>query len=479
MEARSVFKRSFWLFENEDSGYEQGQKPKGYIKTEERDGKGKLWLSVQNLKKTAGRYSYELKLLRAIGARFSAADMGRLEEGNNGYSLEVSFDAANVNRTGIRLQDFDTAVVLVRFDDKEIERVICPLVAYKSVKTEWRSRISEGFKPSGRAAASAAEIKAAVNKAIPADPLDYKKIESKYVPEESKPSLNINEKSREMFTENPGMQGSELLMGVDAGQAVELDRIIKEGVQDDACNGDAEISRAEANESRKINEADMPQSYEQSGQNGLSSAENEVDCNRPKRPLDDGIKPQTPENTAFENVNTSCVYMNGSMCGGYMKDGVSNPCSGCRAYSNPPVQEKKDSGLGNIDKLKELLEANFEKCDPFNSNRSDYKWWKVANPVNLNNLLYECNIRSPLLFNPNVMMSHYKYRHLIIGVFTDRQTKKEYLVCGVPGMHMVDKRPFDDLCRWVQFEGSKPLYGAFGYWLVYIDPKTGRLISTR
>ncbi|HEX3028542.1 MAG TPA: hypothetical protein VHT34_04405 [Clostridia bacterium] len=87
----------------------------------------------------------------------------------------------------------------------------------------------------------------------------------------------------------------------------------------------------------------------------------------------------------------------------------------------------------NIDKLKESLGRYFKEYDPFGSRRRDYKWWKVSSPVYLNNILYQCNARTPLLFNPKVMMAHFKYRHLIIGVYSDRLRRRECIVCGVPG----------------------------------------------
>ena len=134
---------------------------------------------------------------------------------------------------------------------------------------------------------------------------------------------------------------------------------------------------------------------------------------------------------------------------------------------------------GDIDRLKEMLNRYFEQSDPFQSKRSDYRWWKVSNPVDLNNILYQCNIRSPLLFNPMVMMAHFKYKHVIIGIYTDKVRKREYVVCGVPGMNMVDKKPFGDMCKWVQAEGGRPKYGGFGYWIVYIDPGTGKILSLK
>jgi hypothetical protein len=131
---------------------------------------------------------------------------------------------------------------------------------------------------------------------------------------------------------------------------------------------------------------------------------------------------------------------------------------------------------GDLEGLEEELDKNFDISDPFHSRRSDYIWWRVTNPVNLNNMFYKNNIRSPLMFNPAVMMAHYKYKHLIIGVFTHKAGQR-YLVCGVPGMHMVDAGPFGEMSKWVQAEGNRVRYGAFGYWLVYLNPKDGKIIN--
>ena len=80
------------------------------------------------------------------------------------------------------------------------------------------------------------------------------------------------------------------------------------------------------------------------------------------------------------------------------------------------------------------------------------------------------------MFNPAVMMAHYKYRHLIIGIFT-HSDGREYVVCGVPGMYMVDRKPFGELSTWVQAGSGRANYGAFGYWLVYINPEDGKIMN--
>lgn len=186
----------------------------------------------------------------------------------------------------------------------------------------------------------------------------------------------------------------------------------------------------------------------------------------------DGINPPIP-------MNTKCMYINGNTCGMYINTSGINPCNTCTLHSQRASVFENNEKREDLTKLKGTLDRNFEQSDPFHSRRSDYRWWKVTNPANLNNILYQNNIRSPLLFNPMVMMAHFKFRHLIVGIYTDKLKNKEYVVCGVPGMHMVDKRPFGELCKWVQAEGNKPKYGAFGYWIVYIDPWTGKILSLK
>ncbi len=176
-------------------------------------------------------------------------------------------------------------------------------------------------------------------------------------------------------------------------------------------------------------------------------------------------------------INIDCVYLNGNMCGAFVNKNVSgaNLCEECN------IRQTQGKALASttlrIHRLKEELNRYFQKCDPFRSRRSDYTWWNINNPVNLNNILYGSGIRSPLLFNPAVMLAHYKYKHLIIGVFQHKETEKQYVVCGVPCMYMVDQKPFGEMSRWAQAEGSRIRYGAFGYWLVYIDPENGKMLS--
>jgi len=43
----------------------------------------------------------------------------------------------------------------------------------------------------------------------------------------------------------------------------------------------------------------------------------------------------------------------------------------------------------NFEELVAKFDRCFEKCNPFMSGRKDYRWWKIASPVHLNNILYQ------------------------------------------------------------------------------------------
>jgi hypothetical protein len=133
----------------------------------------------------------------------------------------------------------------------------------------------------------------------------------------------------------------------------------------------------------------------------------------------------------------------------------------------------------NLPSLKDELDKSFEGFNPFKMKSKNFKWWKINSPGYLNNILFRHNIKTYLLFNPKVMLAHYKYRYIIFGIRIDRHSGKEYLICGVPGVYSIDENPFGNIGSWAQIEGYKPKYGAFGYWIILIDPRTGKLLRLK
>jgi hypothetical protein len=464
------FQRSFFIFSNEDGGYEAGQKPSGHIKLEVREGRGKLHAAVQNLRQGKGRFIYRLYLLGTGSGEVRAAQVGQLTPEPNKAELEWNFDPQNVGATGIAIDNFDVAAVLVEHEHAEYA-VICPLAAYRGRKTEWRSGLRAALsKKSTRTENITNSVEVPV----------YEKKPNKT--EEMKIPAN-----EEWKAAVPAIQQDYILQDyVPLEQTVQDYSAYGQIMQDNLQQENKLQEQLSKNQNvpydwpkEKTPQEQLPQDNTQQ----QSPYEQDNPQQQPPFDQDYSKQEQVPQqqDTQYQGmvgqIDTGCVYLNGNICGAFVNTevGADNPCTACHLHNGRPNYTEPPAG--DVSQLREELDRYFEQCDPFHSNRSDYMWWRVSNPVNLNNMLYQCNIRSPLLFNPAVMMAHYKYRHLIVGIFLHRAKEKQYIVCGVPGMSMVDKKPFGDMSRWVQAEGNRPRYGAFGYWLVYIDPDGGKILN--
>ena len=478
------FQRSFFIFTNEDGGYEAGQKPSGHVRLEVREGRGKLHAAIQNLRPGNGRFSYKLYLLNTNGSEVRAAYTGLLVPEPNKAELEWGFDPQNVGATGIDIDKFDMAVVLVE-NERSDYSVICPLAAYRGSRKEWRSGFRTALLKKSMEVGNTAEsgkTKEADNSINPAGvPVNEAK------PNKDKDlKIPVNE------------------AGQNAGLPIQQNYILQNYMppeqtdQEYAPNGQILQDNLQP---EKFQQEQLPQEqvkpYDWQQEQLPQEQVKPYDWQQEQLPQEQVMQDQLQQSLYEQDnlkqeqdsqqdsqymgttgqIDTSCVYLNGNICGAFVNNGAGpvNPCTACHLHNGRP--QYTEPPVGDVSQLREELDRYFEQCDPFHSNRSDYMWWRVSNPVNLNNILYQCNIRSPLLFNPAVMMAHYKYKHLIVGIFLHRAKEKKYIVCGVPGMNMVDRKPFGEMSRWVQAEGNRPRYGAFGYWLVYIDPDGGKILN--
>lgn len=422
MYSKLGFQRNFYIFTNEDTGFEAGQKPTGHVKIEVRDGKGRLHAVAHNLRDGGDRFEYIVYLLKSGRDSVEPVRVGRLLTRFSNSELVWSFDPLNVGKSGYPEDAFDVIAILAEYADRQGESVLCPLAAYRKKRVQWRNIIME----------------AAMKK-------------------KTQPNENTSEKTIENTSGNAAENAAKnaaKAASVPTAETVTGEIMIDNNHIDE--NIAAEDSASEI--AVEPEQHEKPQQPEQTKQH--------------QKPT----QPPQPAQQALTDINTGCVYLNGNMCGAFVQSGavIPNPCSTCNV--NRGEHAVQDQLPGDLSKLRAMLDSNFEEKDPFRSKRSDYLWWKVTNPVNLNNILYQNNIRSPLMFNPVVMMAHYKYRHLIIGIFTHINGQK-YVVCGVPGMHLVDRKPFGELSTWVQTERNRPQYGAFGYWLVYINPDDGKIMK--
>jgi hypothetical protein len=489
---KNSYFRSFLIFEKEDPGFGDEMEPSGYVKLEGRDGKGKLLATVQNLKEGAGKILYKLYLIHCTSRQSKAVQVGYIPIQKGRGELKWEFDIGNVAESGIPIHDFNVAIVVAEHKDRENINVICPMAAYKGDKVSWRGKVLTKKQDNG---SSGAELKEKGTVPMPSElqekgtvPMPSELQEKGTIPMSSqfqeKGIEPLPSELKEKSTTPMSLEFQEETT-VPPKESEFDEEIIKKY---DAFDFN-EISLEDKNEIQEnVSDTDIMEETFEKGNNNLDEPAQEYeDLNiaAEAKNVEQQVNNQFINNQINSNVGPEkCFCPQGPHTVGV------NPCINCyvKNFQNPQVPRNpqvsqnlraaQDIDIGeNIERMKKSFDKYFNVFDPFNSKRRDYKWWKVDNPVNLNNILYQCNIRSPLLFNPSVMMAHFKFRHLSIGLYTDRLKRREYLVCGIPGVFGIDVKPFGDMCKWIQLEGNVHKYGAFGYWVVYIDPKTGKFLN--
>ena len=490
------FQRDFIIFANEDGGFEDGAKPSGHVRLEIRGGKGKLDTVIHNLKDGKGRYRYWLYLIKLSGDRTDHVRIGEIMHTSGRAELRYEFSTHHAGGTSRIINEFDIAAVVVGYGDGPPDNIICPLAAYRKKVMGWRN----GFRKALQAECEKTdclqktmsspvytpEKKQTLREGAAGSRSEQRPLSAEKVPGPQYPGTSDNgERGRHQSPPSvehikEEQSGAEQQLGSTAASNVRLEPVSESGretgtVYEAKPENVPEPEREPARDAEAEN-APGPELYASAGSTEISDLTGPVSYGDwEAEGGQDQEKSGEVSSLDLERINTGCVYLNGNLCGALINDRSNpDPCGSCR-ISRSGITEKAHSP-GNLEGLERDLDQSFEVCDPFHSGRSDYKWWKVTNPVNLNNILYQNSIRSPLMFNPAVMMAHYRYKHLIIGIFTHKNGKR-YVVCGVPGRYMADMKPFGEMNKWVQTQGTRPRYGAFGYWLIYIDPHDGKILN--
>lgn len=421
------FRRLFLIFNKEDAGFNEGGDPEGYLKLEVRDGNGKLNCHVSNLKEESSNMKYMLYIMKLDETTVVPCLAGSIAIKKNKGELNWEFDPLNVGRTGLTIDEFNAAIVLVQYKNRPYDSIISPLAALGSKKTEWRGKLERYFKEKE------------------SDDGNNNK------PQDDNLIINIKENitSRYENSIESKFTGYSSLSAPDAALKVEKD--------------DETDDRESAREEKKNTDS----------KDGINLTEqNNDNCNECDQSVQSDIKQDGQEVNPGDNMKLSTASIEETSD----RAGTNNAADRGILDTKSESQVGCETGIANIEVIAERFDKFFIKNNPFMTTRKDYKWWKVASPVHLNNILYQLNIKVPVLFNPQVLMAHFKYRHLIVGTYKG-EDGTEFIVCGIPSVYWVDEKPFANLCRWAQVEGNTPKYGAFGYWLVYVDPKSGKILS--
>lgn len=480
MDSKFKYQRSFFIFDEEDSGFGTEQKPSGHVKIEIKEGKGKLFCQVSGLSDDNGKIQYKLFLIKSDEYKAVPVLVGNIELKRDRGDLEWSFDPYNINKTNFSIDKFNVIAVLANYTDRENNYVICPLAAYKNGKVEWRQQLSKVLqqeKSNVEVLNQIQENDDIANKISNDNFEDVNKKEETIKNEQSEAG-NGEITSEENNSTDKQQQDNFLEIKTETENEPKLD------IEDSIEPVENSLEKNKSNtESNPVEEFTKVETVEKESIEEIAEEKTSQENTLEENIIQENItQEKQKEEKKVQSTGKSYSSYNGSKLFDLYNDNANDNmnlntnCVNC-IFSNNKKTDKPQIKEFNSEELRRQLDSTFERYSPFLVKRTDYIWWKVTSPVHLNNILYSFGIQIPFLFNPLVLIAHNKYNHLIVGIYRDDIRQKDYIVCGVPGVYWVDEKPFGNACRWAQVEGNTPTYGAFGYWIVYINPKTGKVLA--
>ncbi|MHB8062303.1 MAG: hypothetical protein ACYDG2_06675 [Ruminiclostridium sp.] len=512
------YQRLFYILKNMDSdvGY-----PTGYIKVEINCEAAKLQISLNNLLNRQGLI-YQLYGIKKNDKQLIYTVICDIPNENGRADVKMSTDIHRMGSNELRLEDINIfAIITQQPIPNRVPAIKCPLVAYTKGEVSWRREFEALILNKGplltsndniakiatmNYTKSEVERKGASENKVETYAVDdfNKEQETERLPnilteiglfqdmnEETKILADARDEDRQLAKDNERSI-------IDVVKNEEKDTTVKVNngekdvtkILEDIENYEADVSDEIEDDQTKVSkdiQIDNAEIFEH--QNRLEQA---FDIMGEELPIQNIAKQYSDRkfniSDKFESAVTNIYSKHKSAMPGQENtpeavladnDILSSVQKNFNDISSIDIAADKISNELNMPSLKEELDKSFEGYNPFKMRSKNFKWWKINSPGYLNNILFRYNIKTYLLFNPKVMLAHYKYRYIIFGIRNDRHSGKEYFVCGVPGVYSIDENPFGNMGSWAQIEGYKPKYGAFGYWIVLIEPRTGKLLNVK
>lgn len=514
------FSSTILLFNEEDKGFGKNKPPAGYLELEIREGKGRLFSMVQDLKDSDEYTACKLYFIKYREGEVFYACMGTIPVRNGRGEITRKFDAFNVEGTKFSIDDFNAAAIILEREIGGRIDIKCPLAVckVKDEKIKW-DQVFGKF---------AVKVKTCFREESSATGREKRNVtgrDDRYAAGmEGRWSASREDRyaaGREESNASDEISAADEIRAagkIDAPGRINTTGMINTSVVINAENGINETGKAKAFD-EEYSKDEISAEYEMGFNRYIKKDEAKGETksevkDETKSEAKDEIKDEIKDEV-YGNIHTQEGFDEkpGLATGNAAKEkgpGMDEDIMKQRPRPDYEDYEKYDdiyskftgtleskysfaenmkgvypgvscqrcsSKIPDIDLLSSCFDKAFKRCDPFNTKRQDYKWWKVTSPVHLSNILYYCNIHVPKIFSPPVIMAYYKYRYLITGIYTSRKRNKVYIVHGIPGTHNVDESPLGDLCKWVQTEGNTPRYGSFGYWVAYVDPFTGEFLK--
>lgn len=491
------YQRLFYIFKNMDSdiGY-----PTGYIKVEINCEVAKLQISLSNILNRQG-LRYKLYGIKKGNTDLVYTVICDIPIENGRADIKINSDIHKIGSNALNLEDINIFAVITQIPNK-VPLIKCPLVTYTKSQLNWKKEFEELLLKKNQITGNNTITNAGNDK------INVERNDTKC--DEVKEDMNIGRFDEISDSEqgNRVVQLTDILDDIgllqDTNGEIEISnrvsnieskiyvntinserKILDEAEKiktDDVV--DLRIEQAEVSEVEVENKGiELEEVIEENKKLGVSKevVNEQTDINEETQvsKLVTDQEPQVLENWEPQILDVQDSFVETLESKDNSDDILSSVQKNFKDISSIDIDENKIKSELNIPSLKDEIDKSFESYNPFKLKSKKITWWKINSPGYLNNILFRNNIKTYLLFNPKVMLAHYKYRYIIFGIRNDRHLGREYLICGVPGVYSIDENPFGSMGSWAQLEGYKPKYGSFGYWVILIDPRTGKLMKLK
>lgn len=444
------YQRLFYILKNMDNdlGY-----PVGYLKLEINSDIAKLQISANNLLERS-ELEYRLIGVKKTDSSISYTVICDIPLVNGRADLKVNVDTNKVGTPLLKLEEINVFAIITSLPDKKTS-IKCAMVAYTKEELPWRKELEEYL--------VSEEMNNYSNNEVRKEEAETTKQIDSY--EEEKETINIHieeiveAKKQDEFNIEPKVRTEKSSYNAE----VSSNNIVEEKRENEIYEGTPNFEEY----IKRLPTEIPPEALNDVAEESIS-ADAVVYSNRIESI---GENPKEITINITENAGNTITDEN--------DDILSYTERNFKEISAINIDRDKVPRGISIQSLREELDKSFEICNPFKISSKNIRWWKINSPGYLNNILFRNNIKTYLIFNPKVMLAHYKYRYIIFGIRNGKHLGKEHLLCGVPGVYNIDENPFGEMGSWAQLEGYKPKYGAFGYWIILVEPKTGKLLKAK
>ncbi|MCR1899499.1 hypothetical protein NSA47_10930 [Irregularibacter muris] len=447
----SSYERKFIFLTSEDKNYAMtpSQPLKGHIEIERRQQQVNFKVFVDNVKPM----EYEIQLLTIQGI---PASLGYLRVEDTGKAQgQYKAAAPNIMGTGLSLQDF--GVILVK-DAESTQRATVPLVGWlQKEKFEFKKFINS--KKQERQIVESIKAEEKEVREVKEEIEDIRIPEKEKIPEEEqsdwiKAELNEGLKAEWDLTEE--IKNKE----------------IGEPKQEENIEPEQDIEQVKEDHEEILEEAKEVEDKKEKPQETIEweeKKEEEKDTSIKEEPVKGEEKASSQAKLEDEywvdfeqNSPQSTLYHDDDK-----KINIASPYH----FTNE-----------NLDKLDKIIKP----FQPFEPELEDHRWWRVIGHERELEVYY-------LFYNGSfvpLMYPYMQYRNVgekyikepnpwIFGVtYADYRGEKklQYYVYGILGRFYIQEQPFQGstgFLYWHPLKGNKREQGALGYWLLYIDARTG------